>query len=138
MRFLSLCLGFVLFTSIGASAQPTNIEFPDYTKWTMLLDHSESYVYKGAPLQLRDQHYTREKEATVELTLVYFLPEDSTKEWFAIYMMLDKNKTSGELSGALFERKNGAWPFVQNLSVDELNDMGPVFKARYDLEIKKK
>ena len=66
--------------------------------------------------------------------LVYYGPEDSNKEWFAIYMTLD----SSGLKGSLFERNDSSWSFIQNLPQEDLNDMAMVFKSRYGLEYVKK
>ena len=123
----------------GVYTQQTDIELPDYTKWSMRLDHFESYVHKGKDVRIRDQHYFLEQPTTRSLILLYFTEnddggDDNKNQWFAIYMVLDLS--SQELKGYLFDRKDDAWSFSQNLSRNDLGDMATVFKSKYDLEKK--
>ena len=128
MRFISAVIFSVIFMCVGIYAQQP-VSLPDYTKWVKKLGHSEAYLYRGKNIQLHDQYYILEQQTSRQLILVYYGPEDSNKEWFAIHMTLD----SSGLKGSLFERIDSVWSFIQNLSQEDLNDMAMIFKSRYYL-----
>lgn len=134
MKFLTLCFWLTSLAITNIYAQQSNPELPDYTKWLKEADHKEVYIYAGKDTPLRDQHYILEQSDSTQLVLVFYRPEDENKPWFVIHMVLN---SSDNLSGYLFERKDGVWSFAQNLSENDLNDMATVFKSRYGLEYKK-
>ena len=133
MRFCVFC--FLVFVG-GIFAQQTNVELPDYAKWTSQLDHEDTYIYEGHDIQLRDQHYVLEQKTERQMLMVFYRPEDSNKAWFAIHIILDLS--SREVKGFLFDRKNEDWSFGLNLSGKDLDDVATIFKSRYGLEYKVK
>jgi hypothetical protein len=125
---------FVFFASGVNAAAPSTVELPDYTKWDMILDHSDGpYLYKNKEIFLHDRHYTTlNKDLTEKYVVVVFYRPEDDKPWFAVYATLYKDPRKALKVYLCEANKDNKWVLV--LDISGLEDLVQIFKPRYGLE----
>lgn len=130
MRKAAIVLFGFLFV-LGAAVSAQNVSMPDYSTWEKTADHTEPYTYKGAKVDLRDEHYEHANlEGTEAYMIAVFYNPDTGKPWFAAY-----NRSSGQgISSYLFEvNEEGNWVFVQDITGFTEEQSDELLKSRYGL-----
>ena len=132
MRQATIVLfGILLVLGAVVSAQNQNVSMPDYSAWEKTADHTEPYTYKGARVELRDEHYEHvNPDGTEAYMAVVFYNPDTGKPWFAAYYI----SSSQGAYGHLFEAdQEGNWVFIQDITGFTEEQSDELFRSRYGL-----
>lgn len=115
----------------GFNVYAQSVEMPDYSTWTMELDHKEPYTLNGERVDMRDQHYVFiNQEQTERQTVVVFYHPKTNEPWFAVYVR-QYSDPQKNVEAYLFDRKDNKWVFAQDVS--KMKGLDEVLKNIYGL-----